>query len=191
MRPVANPRWEYEVEMTKDAMIIRGEIPLCDMTALEALAKSRGFDLLDTGAAQSLGADIVMTNAEGSEKMRAGIKRLHAGLSKQDQWLHSTDTGISSRAIFSVMTGTKERMLDRWGFGYPLDPDDFGRCYRLLNLFPEWKPRMGEMAPISSEWRRLVENWSELNDLFEEESPSKSCPKLYARMHFLIYGKKL
>ena len=181
----------YEIEMTEDAMIIRGEIPLADMTALSALAKSKGFDILDTGASHALGANMVMTNDEGSGKLRSGIAHQNATLSKQDKWLHGADTGISSRAIFAVMTGTQERMLDRWGFGYPLDPDDFGRCYRLLNLFPEWRARIHEMGSISSEWGRLSANWGELTALFEEESPKKKCPKLYARMHFLIYGKPL
>lgn len=56
-------------------------------------------------------------------------------------WSMSGDTGISSEAICSHMTGNPVRR----GFMPPSDADDRGRCIRLLELIPEWLPRLDEM----------------------------------------------
>lgn len=55
-------------------------------------------------------------------------------------WALSGDTGISSEAIAKHMTGsTAVRMIP------PSDSGDRGRCIRLLELIPEWLPRLDEM----------------------------------------------
>src|SRR4051812_45875580 len=46
-------------------------------------------------------------------------------------WLKNGDTGISSLTILEVMTGHTAERTDT-----PLDPSDFGRCYRLLKVMP-------------------------------------------------------
>jgi hypothetical protein len=97
-----------------------------------------------------------------------------------DEWMASCDTGTSSETIWSVMTG---RPVKRTGI--PWDPADFGRCYRLLKLFPAWRARMPEVAKKHAEWAGLVKEWDELTRLFEEESPSGTCPKLWVRMQEL------
>jgi hypothetical protein len=99
------------------------------------------------------------------------------------EWLLSGDTGISSECICAVMTGSKFR-----DDSPPSDPSDFGRCYRLLQKFPEWKARMGEVAAKCPEWSALVREWDSLTDLFEAESKNKSgnAPRLYARMKVLL-----
>lgn len=56
-------------------------------------------------------------------------------------WALSSDTGISSEAIAKHMTNSgKNRMMP------PSDADDRGRCIRLLELVPEWIPRLKEMT---------------------------------------------
>jgi hypothetical protein len=95
-------------------------------------------------------------------------------------WPSCDDTGISSRAIYAHMTGRRPQSST---FGnHPHDPSDFGRCYRLLQLAPEWVPRMVEMAQYTQVWARLAEVWPELTRLYEEELPAGTCPRLYARM---------
>ena len=80
------------------------------------------------------------------------------------EWIAGDDTGISSRAIWAVMMGAPVR---RVAFGtHPSDPDDFGRCHRLLEAVPEWRPRMGEMAAHSRVWSRLAEHWDELTQMY-------------------------
>lgn len=95
-------------------------------------------------------------------------------------WMQNGDTGTSSKTIWSVMTGeTVER------HGIPYDPADFGRCYRLLKVMPSWRARMPEVATAHPAWAGLVAAWDELTTLYEEESPSGTAPKLYARMQAL------
>lgn len=81
-------------------------------------------------------------------------------------WLLGDDVGTSSRAIMSHMEG---RDAGRWGFDYPHDPADFARCYRLMLHFPLYRPRLGEMAKYSAEWKRLATHWDEIEVSFLEE----------------------
>jgi len=60
------------------------------------------------------------------------------------EWLHGLDTGVSSETIYSVMTG--HNVLTCGEGDAPHDPGDFGRCYRLLKLFPEWRERLAEVV---------------------------------------------
>jgi hypothetical protein len=52
---------------------------------------------------------------------------------------------------------------------HPYDPDDFSRCYKLLEAVPEWKSQINKLKRLSPEWNNLVENWSELTDMFEKK----------------------
>lgn len=101
-------------------------------------------------------------------------------------WIIGRDTGLSSMTIWEFMTGLPVWELHRWsGLHTPRDPSDFGRCYRLLQHFPEWRSRLPEMAEAKPEWAPLVAAWDELVALYEEELPSGRAPKLYERMQEL------
>lgn len=79
------------------------------------------------------------------------------------KWLNGRDTVMSSEAILShMMSGTSSG-------SYPLDPADLGRCLRLLGLFPEWKPRIGEMAGYGKTWAMFAERWDELSKAMADE----------------------
>lgn len=99
------------------------------------------------------------------------------------EWLLGGDTGTSSQTICAVMTGSKIDWAD-----VPADPSDFGRCYRLLRHFPEWKARLGEVVARYPEWTALVREWDALTVLYEEEiqNPNGKAPKLYGKMKELI-----
>jgi hypothetical protein len=88
-------------------------------------------------------------------------------LAKLMGWVAGDDTGISSKCIAAVMCGAQPEQMDRKDA--PYDPHDLGRCLRLLELFPEWKARMPEMAKISERWAIAVEHWDELTELFVSE----------------------
>ena len=107
------------------------------------------------------------------------------GESPEGRWLAGGDTGISSKVIWSVMMG---QPFDggRWYHpDIPHDPSDFGRCHRLLELFPAWRARLSEVASAHPDWSGLVGAWDELTALYVEELPTGSGPKLYARMREL------
>jgi hypothetical protein len=101
-------------------------------------------------------------------------------------WLSNGDTGISSETIWRVMMGrsTTGRQWDSW----PSDPDDFGRCYRLLLVMPSWRARLGEVAQRfpKTPWVALVEKWADVERLFLEETGGAldnwSAPKTYELM---------
>ena len=81
---------------------------------------------------------------------------------KPEQWIVSADTGISSKTIWSVMMGVEMS----WHASPPLDPSDFGRCFRLLVLVPGWRARLPEVAARYPEWAPLIREWDELERLY-------------------------
>jgi hypothetical protein len=97
-------------------------------------------------------------------------------------WLGSQDTGLSSEAIWHHMVRGECDGSNPW------DPADLGRCLRLLDRVPEWKPRIGEMARYSDRWAGLVKEWDRLRELMDSEcgiGPNfrvKSAPLTYAAM---------
>lgn len=58
-------------------------------------------------------------------------------------WSLAGETGISSKAIAKHMTGFSAE--GAFGFMPPSDASDRRRCIRLLELIPEWLPRLDEM----------------------------------------------
>jgi hypothetical protein len=97
-------------------------------------------------------------------------------------WLMSCDCGASSMVLWRHMTGRSN--LPLW-VPSPQDPTDFGRCYRLLARFPEWRIRIGEMSRYGSDWAALSAAWDELEALYREEASPDAPPRLYARMREL------
>jgi len=93
------------------------------------------------------------------------------------QWFRSGDTGTSSETIFDTMTGVPVKR-----HGIPWDPSDFGRCYRLLTAFPEWKERMGEVSARFPEWKPFVDNWAKMEELYERDLPTDKSADLYNLM---------
>jgi hypothetical protein len=80
------------------------------------------------------------------------------------RWACGDDTGLSSKAILNVMTGSGKPSR----YNYPRDDEDFGRCHRLLNLIPEWRERMTEMSIVGPEWAALAPRWSDLTEAHEQ-----------------------
>lgn len=101
------------------------------------------------------------------------------------EWMMSRDTGISSKSIVAVMTGAN---LDKCpDLDAPHDPADLGRCLRLLEQFPEWKLRMGEMSKAGRRWEIAVACWHEISASMEAEvgidwSKGRSAPITYELM---------
>lgn len=79
-------------------------------------------------------------------------------------WALSHDTGVSSATLWTIL-GPNARLYDT--FDTPKDGADLGRCMRLLDLAPEWKGRLYEVAEREPKWRPFVENWTELEILYE------------------------
>lgn len=126
------------------------------------------LDKLNAGRADHL--------AEAGKKVANTIDR------RALEWAISNDTGLSSEAICAHMLGLETEYAR-----YPSDPADLGRCLRLLELIPEWKPRIKEMASYGPGWAGQIEVWDELNNTMANEvgidwSKGKKAPETYKAM---------
>lgn len=87
---------------------------------------------------------------------------------KMDWWIEKGEHGISSKTMFSVLGKFSPRMLLRNEYGHPFDPDDFRRCWLLLQAIPEFNSELSLMKDVSPSWKALVDNWNKLTDLLIE-----------------------
>jgi hypothetical protein len=96
------------------------------------------------------------------------------------RWICGRDTGVSSKTIWAVMVGAISSLTHCGGeYDVPHDNQDFGRCYRLLMLFPEWEKRLVEVGRYLPKWRPFVLAWPELKALYEKEEISS---RLFERL---------
>jgi hypothetical protein len=99
-------------------------------------------------------------------------------------WARGRDTGISSGTIYAVITGHASPCGWR---DIPHDPSDFGRCYRLLELFPQWKQRLGLVAAAYPAWKPFVREWDKLTQMYEKAilTPKEPATEMYEFMQGL------
>jgi hypothetical protein len=173
----------YEIVIHEHGRAIVGSVPVTDMTALSKSWEQAGFKIMAFSIAERLGAAIaVARDEEGAKKWEADLGINFDG----PDWLLSGDTGISSKTIYSVLTG-KRSAGGRDGDA-PYDPDDFGRCYRLLKRYPHWVEQLPKVAEAWPIWREFVPRWKEMCALYESEAmpdekgfakAGSRAPKLY------------
>jgi hypothetical protein len=172
------------ITVEPDALIIEGAVPVTLFKHIGDAAGEMGLDQIAPGIAQAIGASFVLTCAAGSERLRQQIAQKNRHLDPLRAWLAGCDTGISSRTIVMAICG--RHVCEERTPHPPLDPSDFGRCYRLLQAVPELRPQFGKVAEVFPVWAPLVREWGALEALYLEESPRKTAPKLYARMQELL-----
>lgn len=97
---------------------------------------------------------------------------------RPEEWILSDDTGTSSKCIWSVMMGVDLKEHHFYA-GTPSDPSDFGRCYRLLEKFPQWKARLKEVGAKYPHWNKLIESWGECEALYLRDLPTGKSTELY------------
>lgn len=106
-------------------------------------------------------------NEDDAVRLWNNLPRASVPDSEAMRWYRGTDTGISSLTIFEVMTGHPTA-----NHSPPWDPNDFGRCYRLLDKFLGWELRMDEVADRFPEWKPLVDNWLTLKLMYIDKDES-------------------
>lgn len=89
-------------------------------------------------------------------------------IKRAEWWLKNGETGLSSMTMWSFFMGNKS-----FGISYPHDPDDFKRCYKLLEAVPEWKERILEIKVLCPEWSNLADNWDTLTKMYEQNVEEK------------------
>lgn len=149
--------------------IIARSIPANDVSSImEFACKGLRNAHMFPGIARAIGAWAVVATPENGQKWRDE-------LSKKEDWLKSGDTGISSETIHWVLHGG----FYLAHFGIPYDPDDFGRCYRLLKRFPEYRARLPEVAEKFPAWEPLVREWDRMTEIYERDLPTGKSEELF------------
>lgn len=128
---------------------------------------------------------ICVVSKNDGKKWREEIEETLKSFSPEQRWLKGLDVGSSSATIFSVFCDrywTNE--AQKIGNGsVPMDSDDFGRCKRLLDKFPEWKSNLKLVALAYPKWTKIVERWDEIenstpmqqNDILGEINSKNEC----------------
>jgi|GEM_PF-436391 len=79
-------------------------------------------------------------------------------------WIGNGDVGLSSKTIWNCLVGNKDIEIH-----HPHDPDDFNRCYELLEAVPEWKSELYKLKSLSTQWSNIVDSWGLLTKMLEED----------------------
>lgn len=79
------------------------------------------------------------------------------------EWRKSWVIGVSSDSIHWALAGWS--VLDSDRRDAPYDSDDLGRCIVLLDLMPEWRKRLNEVAEKVPAFAPLVPEWARLEGL--------------------------
>lgn len=83
-------------------------------------------------------------------------------------WKANGEHGISAETIVKYLGIKNKLSFYAKSEGYPHDPDDFRRCYELLEAVPQFKTQIKSMAWASPAWAALVTKWDVLTELFED-----------------------
>jgi len=78
-------------------------------------------------------------------------------------WIENGEVGASSETMWGCFMENKY-----FSINHPHDPDDFKRCYKLLQAIPEWKTELYKLKQLSMVWSNLVDNWDKLTEMYEE-----------------------
>ena len=144
-----------------------GGIPLDDFLAI---SKTMGNDaVMLPSVCKFYGAITALAHSqkiakEWEEYIEEELKRLYPEDPHQ-RWERGTDTGISSMTMFFAL---------KKGITYPKaevprDMGDFGRCYRLIERFPEWKEELHKVSDKNPKWKNIIDNWDKLCKSYEDE----------------------
>ena len=96
-------------------------------------------------------------------------------------WLANGHVGQSSKTMFNCLIGYRD-----FAVNHPYDPDDFSRCYKLLEAVPEWKGQLRKLKRLSKQWENLVDNWDKLTEYYEDMRKTKKGNGMYDFMQTLI-----
>ncbi len=188
------PPGRYEIIQRPHGIEVRGPVPVSALEGLIAGFAAQGYDRIDYTLGSALGATMAVTNEVEGKFWRAEIDARAARLAAGDaelEWLLGTDTGTSSRVLLAVLGQSTEatrraRVKLRREYPTPQDPDDLGRCVRLLDRFPAWRDRLGEIAAQHPAWGPMVSVWSDLEATYREELPGGTFPATAALMRTLV-----
>lgn len=80
-------------------------------------------------------------------------------------WIANGRVGMSSKTMWLKFMGQPVGYPN-----HPHDPDDFSRCYKLLEAVPEWKEKIPKLKELSPQWSNLADNWVKLTQMYESKA---------------------
>jgi hypothetical protein len=163
----------YSVEKLPHGYLICGSdggIPLTALRELESLATPK--TVIDLGIVHHYRVSgkphvvYCLVEPAAQADWRNEIRQAIASLPPEERWWRGLDVGLSSASVFAVFAAEPFKTFAReYGRGaVPRDADDFGRCVRLLEMFPHWKRdlhRVSESYPATA-WATVIEEWDRL-----------------------------
>lgn len=96
-------------------------------------------------------------------------------------WIANGHVVMSSKTMWNCLMGNKNFEIN-----HPYDPDDFSRCWKLLEAVPEWETELHKLKQLSKAWSNLVDNWDKLNEYFIDMQKVKKANGMYEFMQTLI-----
>lgn len=92
------------------------------------------------------------------------IEQQISHLPPETQWWVGLEVGLSSAAIFSVLASDESQKAEAQEYSNgctPRDADDFSRCQKLLQTFPDWKGQLNKVAEAfpESAWPKIIAEW--------------------------------
>jgi len=101
-------------------------------------------------------------------------------------WFANGSVGASSKTMATCIADLEVKSVS-----YPWDPDDLNRCLLFLVWVPEARQHLNKVALLSDVWKRLIDNWEELEAMFLEEvglnwCKAHSASKTYKFMSSII-----
>ena len=163
----------YTLERWTHGWLLCGESKKTTMNALTEVMPLFANTYLDLGIVNHLRVtgrpDVfycIATSAE-SKAWRAEIMAQLQPCSPEERWWLGFDVGKSSAAIFGTLSKYPNLRNEAHYYSEgktPKGADDFGRCMRLLALFPGWSERLPEVASKYPEtaWPAIIARWTEL-----------------------------
>jgi len=159
----------YRVETVDGCTLIFGKVP---MNQLVALTKSAGDAVMSTDLAHLAKASFAFGSIEDVDALTAKLRakrlaepvppELSALSEPARKWLLTGHLGLSSCTMFAACTGfipdyLSERVAPKH---YPYDPDDFGRCQKLIEAVPEVEEAYRLVMPkVSPVWAEMIARW--------------------------------
>lgn len=182
----------FSVEILECGVIVRGEVPVQDLSSVAKIGEDRGFNLVDAAISGALRATLVLTNKRHGSKWRAEIQTRQdavlrdphvalvekIGLFLGNAFEQYIDAGLSSKTLLRILSG---RMRPLEEVHLPQDASDFGRCVRMLALFPLYAELFPQFTMPTPEWVVLQSNWDRLTELYASGQPAVLGAELHAQ----------
>ena len=163
---------KYTVETTQYGILIYGELPISHMHGISAFFKPEDKAVMHPGIANHYGAVICVVPEANVKEWETEVESRIASLPREERWIRGLGVGVSAKTIFAALADEHYARTvtssPRFTPTHPHDADDFSRCYKLLQIFPEWRPRLPEVGAKYPEtmWSKLASEWDLLETLY-------------------------